>query len=503
MGSPEGEKDRESDEQQHRVRLTRPFYLGVYEVTVGQFGKFVEATKYVTAAESAPTDREAAVGWDESSGQLRRNLLFKWQTPGYQQSDEHPVVDVNQDDVEAFCKWLGDAEHKHYRLPTEAEWEYACRAGTKTAYFFGDKISQADAHISKSLGEARSPTKVGSYKPNAFGLCDMHGNVGEWCSDLYGDKYYATSPADDPPGSKSGYVDLGGRPEGPFSVYRGGNWALETADCRSARRGRVSPSAKASTVGFRVALTPGRGPSQTPGAQHFWPVEIGLRKLARGVWLPFLPRGVAHIAANAAERAASSSEAEGDSPLSPRRSPGFVPGLLPKNPVSPGLLIGPLFGRRHLVEVGLAAGSRFDRRRRRRGSWLRVGAAATSFRRGRRNSRSPIWPPSAPRPPSGPIGLARLRAFAAAPGRFCAGPAFPWATGRFRGSSRLPAADNGRHAEGHVANAVAAALHAGHRQKRLAVKATASIDFLNRQADGKPGPAFLLDDFGPGALGAA
>ena len=128
MGSPEDEKGRERDEGPvHRVRITKPFYLGNYEVTVGQFRQFVNATGYKTDAE-----KDAVGGWGYTGVEERpfkRDPQYTWRETGFSQSDDHPVVNVSWNDAVTFCEWLSRREKKNYRLPTEAQWEYACRAG--------------------------------------------------------------------------------------------------------------------------------------------------------------------------------------------------------------------------------------------------------------------------------------------------------------------------------------------------------------------------------------
>jgi sulfatase modifying factor 1 len=121
---------------QHRVRITKPFYLGTYHVTRGQFRQFVADTRYKTDAEKG--EKPGAAGWDPDKKSFDVSDKYSWRNTGFEQTDEHPVVNVNWNDAVAFCKWLSKKEGKTYRLPTEAEWEYACRAGTTTRYYSGD-----------------------------------------------------------------------------------------------------------------------------------------------------------------------------------------------------------------------------------------------------------------------------------------------------------------------------------------------------------------------------
>ena len=245
MGSSEPENDATADEKpQHRVRITKLFYLGKYEVTRGEFRKFVAATKYKTDAE-----RKIADGPDG----------LTWLNPGFIQTDEHPVVGVTWNDAIEFCKWLGKQHKMKYRLPTEAEWEWACRAGSIERWNCGDRIDdlKGNVNIADTALKATDPeidwgvkwddgfpftSPVGRFKPNQFGLHDMHGNVSEWCSDWYDSSYYANSPINDPQGSD----------EGACRLLRGGDWMVGPGDCQSAFRGAHRPSFRNSNVGFRV-----------------------------------------------------------------------------------------------------------------------------------------------------------------------------------------------------------------------------------------------------------
>jgi formylglycine-generating enzyme required for sulfatase activity len=232
MGSPPDEADRGKDEQQHEVEITRAFGLGVHPVTVGQFAAFAQAAGH------RQTD---------------------WQAPGFSQDDRHPVVGVSWNDARAFCAWLTKSDSGHvYRLPTEAEWEYACRGGAPEAYPFhvGEPLhclSSTPANFGGDYpygGAAQGPddlqrtTPVGSYPPNGWGLYDLHGNVWEWCADWSGNGYYPQSPRQDPPGP----------PTGSYRVIRGGNWLSDGQHCRSAFRSGYVPTFRNNYLGFRVAL---------------------------------------------------------------------------------------------------------------------------------------------------------------------------------------------------------------------------------------------------------
>ncbi len=251
----------EDEHPQHRVRITRPFYLGVYEVTVGQFGKFVEETEYKTDAEKAG---EGGFGWNASEKKFEgRDPKYSWRETGFAQDDRHPVVNVSWNDATAFCEWLSRKERKTYRLPTEAQWEYACRAGTRTRYYSGNDPSDlkgvaniGDASLKQACSSERWTVSwkdgfafaapVGRFQPNAFGLHDMHGNVWEWCSDWYAKDYYENSPASDPTGPTTG----------SYRVDRGGSWQGIPRGCPSATRYRSAPGYGYYGLGFRVALVP-------------------------------------------------------------------------------------------------------------------------------------------------------------------------------------------------------------------------------------------------------
>jgi sulfatase modifying factor 1 len=246
---------------QHRVRITRPFYLGTYHVTRSQFRQFVKDSGYKTDAEKR--EKPGAYGWDADKEEFGFNEKYSWRNAGFAQTDEHPVVNVSWNDAVAFRQWLSKKESKTYRLPTEAEWEYACRAGTTTRYYSGDdpetlaKVGNvADAAVKAQFPDWKYTLKandgyvftapVGKFKPNAFGLYDMHGNAWQWCADWYGAEYYATSPADDPTGPDSGND----------RVLRGGSCADWPSGIRSARRLRGSPGDRyVLFAGFRVART--------------------------------------------------------------------------------------------------------------------------------------------------------------------------------------------------------------------------------------------------------
>lgn len=217
MGSPVDELKRDNDEGQHHIKLTKPFYMGKCEVTQLQY----------------------------------REVMGE--NPSKFGGDNLPVENVSWYDAARFLKKLSDKTGKKFRLPTEAEWEYACRAGTTTAFNTGTTIDSdfanyeattpyANGIIGKDL---KCTNKVGSYPPNAFGLHDMHGNVWEWCSDFYDKDYYKVTPTVDPQGPQ---VNSGDK------VMRGGAWNERPNKCRSADRNNRGPKTNQPIIGFRVVM---------------------------------------------------------------------------------------------------------------------------------------------------------------------------------------------------------------------------------------------------------
>jgi formylglycine-generating enzyme required for sulfatase activity len=270
MGSAKEEKgrhDRISDGSnegpQHAVEITRAFYMGAYPVTKGQFAAFVRDDVYQTDAEK---DGKGSSGWNLATGTWEQNPENTWRHPGFTQGEDHPVVDVSWNDATAFCAWLSKKEGKTYELPTEAEWEYACRAGTTTRFWCGDEDGslQGNANIADVSLNEKSPfftwavgwddgyastSPVGAFKANPWGLSDMHGNVWQWCADGY--RPYQEEFIKDPKGQESSYS----------CVLRGGCWDVAPCSCRSALRLVDGPADRAVTVGFRVVL---RLPARTP-----------------------------------------------------------------------------------------------------------------------------------------------------------------------------------------------------------------------------------------------
>ncbi len=245
---------------QHRVRITKPFYLGTYHVTRGQFRQFVKDSGYKTDAEKG--ENPGAWGWNPDKKEFGFNGKYSWRNAGFEQTDEHPVVCVSWNDAVAFCAWLRKKEGKTYRLPTEAEWEYACRAGTTTRYYSGDdpETLATVGNVADAAAKAKFPdwtwtinasdghvftSPVGTFRPNAFGLYDKHGNASQWCADRYNANDYAKSSRDDPTGPYSGND----------RVLRGGCWCGWSYYARSACRYYLTAEYRGNLTGFRVART--------------------------------------------------------------------------------------------------------------------------------------------------------------------------------------------------------------------------------------------------------
>jgi formylglycine-generating enzyme required for sulfatase activity len=250
----------------HGVRITQAFYLGQFEVSVAQFRKFIEASGYSPESVADGTGGYGySANYDSSksiSGDAfeRRDPKYSWRNPGFVQGDDHPVVNVTWNDAVVLAKWLSEKEGVKYRLPTEAEWEYACRAGTRTRYASGDdpksllkmanvfdldagEYWQRWAQFALAGHDGFAFTSpIGSFAPNAWGLYDMHGNVWEWVSDWYGNDYYARSPTDNPQGPADGSV----------RVRRGGSWHTWALYARSSYRNWITPSSRYTLVGMRL-----------------------------------------------------------------------------------------------------------------------------------------------------------------------------------------------------------------------------------------------------------
>ena len=254
MGSPPGEAGRTSDEGPlHEVTIGKPIAVGKFEVTRGLFAVFAEEIGLRTAD-----------GCYVLSGPGEKKLPNRsWLEPGFQQSDDDPVVCVSWDEASAYAKWLSKKTGQDYRLPSEAEWEYAARGesapGTYPRFYFGaddkdlcayangaDTSTSLDAHNQTCSDDiAESTATVGRYKPNAFGLYDTLGNVWEWTADCYHDSY-SGAPADGAAWLSACGVDR-------YRVVRGGSWGNVPKHLRSANRDRDTRDRRSSSLGFRLA----------------------------------------------------------------------------------------------------------------------------------------------------------------------------------------------------------------------------------------------------------
>ncbi len=255
MGSPEGEAGRQSDEPLHQVRVS-DFYMSKYAVTVAEFRRFVEASGYRTDADNkgfsviiynCKVNAGKGVNWRCGvSGSVRP-----------QNEENHPVVHVSWNDAVAYCKWLSKKTGKQFRLPTEAEREYACRAGSITPFNTGESLTTDQANYGGNCSNnnltgvyPQNTLSVNSFLPNAWGLYNMHGNVWEWCSDWYGENYYNSRK------TKGRVFNPSGPATGSYRVLRGGSWGNDADYCRSAYRNCGIPQRRSYFIGFRLVLVP-------------------------------------------------------------------------------------------------------------------------------------------------------------------------------------------------------------------------------------------------------
>ncbi|MBT3202384.1 MAG: SUMF1/EgtB/PvdO family nonheme iron enzyme, partial [Phycisphaerales bacterium] len=283
MGSPTTEKGRSISEAQHPVEITKPFYMGVVEINRQQYQLFQQdrnrdeietQTKrfarvkgrepnnneknqirdYVKKAQNKLRKQSTVRGWDGK--RWARISGAWWDKPGYNSNHGSPVTCISWAEATQFCVWLSKESGRSVRLPTEAEWEYACRAGGKTAYSFGDEVEKLHKHgnyadkSSKLPGSDQehddrqeTPGQVGRYSENPWKLKDMHGSVAEWCSDRWG-VYRPAAAATDPRGPTSGSK----------RVVRGGSWYSAPKACRSAARYAITPVTRDTATGFRVVV---------------------------------------------------------------------------------------------------------------------------------------------------------------------------------------------------------------------------------------------------------
>jgi sulfatase modifying factor 1 len=264
MGSPVGESGRNAyklfsiagNETQHQVRLS-DFYMSKYSVTVAEFRKFIEASGYQTDAEKTGKSVVISGGkpWVKPKVNWRHGVSGILRT---ETEENHPVLHISWNDAVAYCKWMSEKTGKTYRLPTEAEREYACRAGTRTPFNTGANLTTAQAnydgtypYMNNEKGVYRENTvPVNSFAPNAWGLYNMHGNVWEWCSDRYRGSYYdeckAAGVVTNPKGSTTGAE----------RILRGGGWGDEAQSCRSAYRHYPTSDYHNYSIGFRMVFIP-------------------------------------------------------------------------------------------------------------------------------------------------------------------------------------------------------------------------------------------------------
>ena len=252
MGSPSSEEGRWDDEgPRHRVTIGSSFSVGVYEVTRGEFGRFVSSTDR-SMGDSCRT-------WENGEWKARSGL--GWRNPGFLQTDSHPVVCVSWDDAQSYVAWLSRETGEAYRLLSESEWEYVARAGTVTRYWWGDGSSSQCRYANGADMSAKKhnsgwtvadcddgyyqTSPVGSFGGNSFGLHDVHGNVWEWVQDCWNDSYAGA------PGDGSAW-EIG---ECSRRVLRGGSWNNDPGFLRAAIRYRVGTGVRFSNDGFRVART--------------------------------------------------------------------------------------------------------------------------------------------------------------------------------------------------------------------------------------------------------
>lgn len=252
-----GEVHYRDEQAVHTVTFSQGFWLGRHEVTNRQFQEFVDATDYKTDAEKQGT----AWIFDLQTCFWQDKLGACWKSPGWRCDAQLPVVCVSWNDAQAYIVWLNSKDIGTFRLPTESEWEYACRAGTKTEFFWGDDGAGGKDYLN-AADEGRLPeggqwrrsfpfddgyltvAPVGSYLANPWGLHDMLGNVSEWCADWHG--AYSSEPVTDPTGPNTG----------EFRAVRGGSWDYGPADCRSANRNGSTQDSRNVTTGFRVLREP-------------------------------------------------------------------------------------------------------------------------------------------------------------------------------------------------------------------------------------------------------
>jgi formylglycine-generating enzyme required for sulfatase activity len=234
MGSPSSEEGREDNERQHTVRVGE-FWLGETEVTLGQFSQFVRDSGHRPQSESKGCWWHTGSKWEDSKSK-------NWRSPGFSQLDSQPVVCVSWFDAVAYADWLSRKTGKRFRLPTEAEWENAARAGTQTARYWGEAIGNNNANCNGcgSRWDSKQTAPVGSFSPNTFGLFDILGNVLEWTCSQYKESY---DGSEQECSVSTEYYSL-----------RGGSWFLKPGGVRSAFRSPYGvPDGRINDLGFRLA----------------------------------------------------------------------------------------------------------------------------------------------------------------------------------------------------------------------------------------------------------
>jgi len=243
MGSAEGDGQRD-ERPQHGVAVVQPFAMSRCEVTVAEFRAFVLETAYKTDAELG----KGCNVLNEAKDGFEQKRESDWTNPGFKQAENHPVVCVSWRDARAYVYWLSLKTGEKYRLPTEAEWEYAARAGTETVYWWGDEASHEYANYRGVGGRDQwdRTAPVGRFPRNAFGLSDMLGNVWEWTADCWHGGYT------DAPYDGSAWLEGAGA-ECDRRVIRGGSWSFNAVLMRSAYRFRLPSVESYSNIGFRIA----------------------------------------------------------------------------------------------------------------------------------------------------------------------------------------------------------------------------------------------------------
>ncbi|CAA6824801.1 MAG: Unknown protein [uncultured Sulfurovum sp.] len=234
-----GSNEREEEQPIHEVIINYDFEIAQTPVTVGEFRAFVEDDKYITEAEKG----DGAFVYNGKDWEKKEDA--SWKNPYFEQTDEHPVVCISWNDAQAYIKWLNKKTGEIYRLPTEAEWEYACRAGSTTKWHFGDDEKELEKYAWYRKNSDNRTHSVSTRKPNQWGLYDMNGNVWEWCQDDYTTGY------------KGIFTDesIYEKEENQIKVFRGGSWADMYRDTRSAGRGSRSLEDCSHFSGFRLLRT--------------------------------------------------------------------------------------------------------------------------------------------------------------------------------------------------------------------------------------------------------